>query len=481
MVKKIGPDTVHAPAMKRSMPPAGPPIAGRVTKREGGFAIVLTLLLLLVLVLFSFAVLLLASSYYSCTRNMFEIHNCRIHCESALKRALDRHNAGDEEPRFFFDRANWQGRKLVPYSWNGYRISGELGGDWKGSGANLLSFSARKGPFVAEQRVELRQSRLEDFALYTDGAQALQAAALFDGQFRGGQPADLAAGGVVFRDLVNGTVTPESNADYRKMSLQQLDYPDLAGILPASRFHDDAVANGMVISGGPASPFWRTDHYEMNLDLLDISRSGRKWRINYGGAEIARVNSINWWFDGPVVIRQAFASRYVVSRIPVGSPLYICSSASIRIDSSLHRLECGALSFPLCLVASGIITIRSSAPRAVRLQACLVSLGSTEIASLPYGIVIEPGGEELSGTMKQALRYEVLTSTLLFEDEVKNAFLQSIEAGGRTVWFRGSVLTRCPLYALEAEAVHFESSRLVYDLLPSFPFVHVVDGSRAWR
>lgn len=466
MVKKIRSHRIHASAVMS----------------DDGFAIVLTLLLILILVLFACTVLLLASSYYSSGRNMFEIQNCRLNCESALKRALDRHNAGDEEPRFFFDPANWQGRKLLPYSWNGYEISGYLSEEWKSSASNIFTFSTRKGPFVSEQQVELRQLRLEDFALYGDALQVLNTASFFDGRLRNSEGLELNTGGVIFRDFVHSVVTPEEYADSRKFTLQQFDYPDLGSILPASRFRQDAVANGILISSCAVSPFWNKDHCEVDMDRLDIEPSGKKWRVTYAGLEIGRITTINLWFDGPLTVKQAFVPQRLIEQSPLsGKALYVCSSSVIRIDSSLQHVVRHGRSFPICLVAGEHMRVTDATPRAVRFQACLISLGSINVDDAPYGVVVERDGSIIAEPEKQALRYEILTSPLLFEEASKQAFLQSLETGSRCVWFRGSVLTRWPLLTSGAPVVHFEASRQLYDLLPSFPFIQIVEGSRLWR
>jgi hypothetical protein len=449
--------------------------------RQKGVALVLSLLLVLLLTLFVFALLLLSAAYYSSTRNFFRIQDCRLACESALKRILDRHNVGGEEPKFFFNPASWEGRKLAPFIWNGYTISGELKKDWSSLDANRFTLSARKGMFLAAQEVDVRQLRLEDFALYTDHGQTLSALSLLDGRVVAREGMELLTPGVTFRDLVQGDVSPSENAEFRRTSLQQFDYPLLADILSASLFREDAKTDGLLIRERDGSPFWRSDHYEMDLDRLRIDRAGRDWRITYGTADLGKVTFPHLWFEGPLSIRQTPAAIDFLRTASVREPLCIGSSGHVSIQSSLQQLVQEGSCFPLCIVSAETISTSRRAPLNLRVQACLVALGSRDDFGARVGVVIEPGGAATSESEKQALRREILTSVLLLEEPKRTMFLQAIDSGVRTVWLRGSVLSVWPLLAPDAAEILFEASRADFPLLPSLPFIRVVEGSRAWR
>src|SRR5262249_33411625 len=150
--------------------------------------------------------------------------NVRLACQQASQLMVDRHNSGND-PRFFFDPACWKGKSMIPFSWNGYWITGSLEKSWNNVLPNKITVRAEKGSYGAEQLLQVQQRRAEDFALYTDAALEMNASPLFDGQAFLREGIDLSLPDVVFREFVQGEIRPESNASVERVSLKSYSYP----------------------------------------------------------------------------------------------------------------------------------------------------------------------------------------------------------------------------------------------------------------
>src|SRR5438093_488563 len=197
-----------------------------------GFALFFSLMFVLLLTLLGFCLLVLASEHYSVTHHLFEKENSRLACESAVHQIVERHNLSSENPRFFFDPQNWQGGLLLKtFPFNGYSISGNLGSPWSSEAGNRFLFTARKASIVSQQYIEIRQMRVEDFALYSEQPQVLSSPSLFAGSVfvRGG--IQLGKPVVRFLGPVYSSAAPVAFASYQHPHSPPIEFPAISSIL----------------------------------------------------------------------------------------------------------------------------------------------------------------------------------------------------------------------------------------------------------
>ena len=441
-----------------------------------GFALVASLLFVLIMTLFGFSVLLMASGYYSSTRSLFEKENARIANESAAQWIVAQHNSGNSDPPYLFDSLNWNGTAIRSFQWNEHAISAGFENIWN-PGTNRLTLTVRKGPFVASQTLEMRQIRLEDFALFSTQSQILPYASLFDGTVFARGSIEIQRPTVRFREFVYAEVQPEYYASFRKRTQQSLEFPNLEQMIPVQAFMDEGSKSGVVILNRDAL-FWENGHYSLDLDKLEIDPLNGLWHLQYKGKDLGTHYSLVFWFDGDL---QVFRTEPPVSLIPSlkpRTPLYLVASGDVQIDSNLSPVESPSGIHPLCVIAANAIRLTASVPRACHLDACLIALGSGDTG----GLKMETGGRDLTTLEKEGFLFAVRNSAFLVEEEKKEALLNAVETGEKTVWFRGSVILNAALQgSSDLTQAHFQASEDVYPLLPPSLFVHIVEGSRQWR
>jgi hypothetical protein len=443
-----------------------------------GFALGITLLFLFLLTLCGFAILLIAGNYYSSVRNLMENENARMLCESATEEMVDRHNLDSDNPRFFFDPLSWQKLVMKPYKRMGYTISANLSAAWNPQTMNRLTVSARKGQYLGEQLAGVSQIRLENFAFYSDTSLILPLSSLFDGLVFVRDSMELMQPEVRFREVAQGRFFPEENASFRRKTSKTLSYPEVTSLFTAGSFASTALTNGIMISG--KNPlFWQSSGYQIDLNLLQIDPVGKKWQIRYKGTDVAITSTLLLWFDDVLIIRQADQSIPFFSSQKPKVPLYLGSGSALVLESSLLPVEGNAFRHPLCLISAGVIRIASKVPFASRFQSCLIALGADPLGA---SLVIDPGGTPLSILQKDQFMFEVNSSPFLFEDSKREAVKTALENQQKIVWFRGSVITESQLsFSGDVNQVHFQASSDIYPLLPSLPFVRIVEGSKQWR
>ncbi len=442
-----------------------------------GFAIVAALLFLLIMTLFGFSVLLMASGHYSSSRSLFEKENARIACEAAAQWIVMQHNASNTSPPYLFDSRNWNGTELRSFQWNSHTISGKFEAPWTSTGTNRMTLTARKGPFVAVQTLELRQIRLENFALFSTQPQLLINSSLFDGVVYARGGIELQRPSTRFREFVYAGIQPEYFASLRKRTLQAPHFPNPEQMIPAATLKDDALKTGIAISNRDAL-FWDEDHYHLDLDQLQISAVSGLWQVQYKGRDLGRHGSLILWFDADLRIGHAEPPVTPIPSSKPRAPLYVVSSGDIQIDSNLSPLESAFWIHPLCVISENAIHLLSSIPSACHLDACLIAFGSGDTG----GLRIEAGGRGLTTTERDQFLFAVWNSAFLVEEEKKIALLDALNAGQKIVWFRGSVILNAPVYgSSDLSQLHFGSSEESYSLLPSLSFVYIVEGSRQWQ
>ncbi len=442
-----------------------------------GFAIVASLLFLLIMTLFGFSVLLMASGHYSSSRGLFEKENARIVCEAAAHWIVAQHNAANTTPQYLFDSRNWNGTALRSFQWNSHTISGRFEAPWTSTGINRLTLTARKGPFVATQTLELRQIRLENFALFSTQSQVLPNASLFDGTVFARGTIELQRPFVRFREFVYAGIQPEYFASFRKRTLQEPEFPNPEQLIPAATLMDEARKTGVSISNRDAS-FWENDHYRLDLDQLDISMVNGLWHLQYKRSDLGTHSSLILWFDADLRLGH---TEPPVSPIPSSkprAPLYLVSTGNLQIDSNLSPLESTFRIHPLCAIAGNAIHVLPSIPRACHLDACLIAYGSGDAG----GLKIESGGRDLTAPERDQFLFAISNSVFLVENEKKQTLLNALNAGEKILWFRGSVILNASLQGSpDLSQLHFASSEDFYSLLPSLSFVYIVEGSRQWQ
>jgi hypothetical protein len=451
-------------------------LPGNVMK---GFALFFSLMFVLLLTLLGFCLLLLASQHYAVTHHLLEKENSRLACESAVQEMVSRHNLTAENPRFFFDPQNWSGSSLHPYLWNSYSVSAELSAPWSATASNSLVFTARKANFASRQSLELRQLRLEDFAFYSEQSQQLALPSLLAGPVfvRGGlqllQPV------VRFLGHVYSPVDPAFFASFKNPHAPPLDFPPTSNSISSEIFRQWTSQQGIVISGNNPV-FWRSDHYEVTLDDLHLEQTSGRWKIWYAGILIGQSNTPLLCFEGPLSVRQnaPLSTNLFVDKPKF--PVYAGTTGELRIETEVGSLEDSSAVHPLALISGGATTIASGVPNACRINAFVLALGSQPLEQ-ETSLIIEQGGSALSEAQKQSWLADISNSQFMVEDEKRSSLLQSLESGEKIVWFQRTVFCNQALTIPgDLKQLHFQSSKDVYPLIPSFPFVVVVQGSRQW-
>jgi hypothetical protein len=426
-----------------------------------GFALLLSLVLVLILTVFAYWILLLAEKHYAASRMLFDSQNARIAADSAAMRLVLQHNV--QLPRFFSESSTWSGLELNPLTWNDYRISGNLAVPWSNTGINLLRLQVQKKRSYAKLELPLKQIRFEDFALYSDTPQQLFTSTLFDGLLfvRGGLTIDQQ---VRFREAVHNDVTPSFYASYRKRNRLWLDFPAL----------NSPALSGSLNLTHQAAPFWQSDHYELDLDHLQVSRIADSWEVKYKGITIGEAETPILAFDRSVHISQSFREISHLAATQTEVPITIASMEDLVIRGSIQSLQTNQQESPLLLYAEGRIVV-SSTLAAIRINACLLSSGAT-------GLDAQPGDMPLSNPEKKSWINEIFGSAFVIEPEKKTELLQALQNNQKMVWFRGSIGLKGSLsISPDVTQLHFEACRKIHNPIASFPFVEIVEGKKKWE
>jgi len=449
---------------------------------KNGFALVLSLMFLLVLTLLALILLLVSGSYYASAHNLFENENARIACEQVTRLMVDTHNFDPAVPRFFHDPAHWQGKQLVPYVWNGYTVTGQLKSAWNISTVNDIQVNVSKGRYNSSLNCNIDQIRLEDFALYLNANQSLPAASLIDGRVFAPNGLDLQNPVVRFRDFVEGSVNPTLNASFRKTTAQTIAYPAITSLRTADQFLTEAQSKGLYIAAHNPL-FWNGSEYEMNLDLIQLQKQpGNRWRVLYDAVDLGIIKSLHISFDNVLRIKQSYVQIPHLSDSKTIVPIYFSSASNVFLDSSLQSIESANFRHPICIAASGSISISEMAPAFVRIQALLIAFGSSNHDGLDSSLILIPGSNPVSSTEVDSWRTEIYESSFSVETDKRDSLLAVLQNGGKAIWFRGTVgLTASIFVAEDLNELHFESSRFDYPYFPSFPFVKIVEGSQQWH
>jgi hypothetical protein len=449
---------------------------------KNGFALVLSLMFLLVLTLLALILLLVSGAYHASAHNLFENENARIACEQVTRLMVDTHNFDPAIPRFFHDPAHWQGKQLIPYAWNGYTVTGRLKSVWNLSAVNDIQVNVSKGRYNSSLNCNIDQIRLEDFALYLNTNQSLPAASLIDGRVFVPNGLDLQNPTVRFRDFVEGSVTPTLNASFRKTTAQTIAYPALTTLRTAGQFLTEAQSKGLYITAhNPV--FWNGSAYELNLDLIQFQKQpGNRWRVLYNAVDLGIIKSLHIGFDDVVRIKQSFAQIPHLSDSKTIVPVYFSSASNALVDSSLQSIESVNFRHPICVAATGSISITELAPTFVRIQALLIAFGSSDHDGLDSSLILIPGSNPVSSAEVDSWRAEIYESAFSVEADKRDSLLTVLQNGGKAIWFRGSLaLTASIFIAEDLNELHFESSHFDYLYIPSFPFVKIVEGSQQWQ
>ncbi|HSE41466.1 MAG TPA: hypothetical protein VLH08_11960 [Acidobacteriota bacterium] len=451
-------------------------------KNKNGFALVLSLMFLLVLTLLALVLLLISATYYASARNLHQNEYARLACEQSSRLMVDTHNLELATPRFFHDPLRWNGQNLIPFSWNGYTVSGRLNAAWQSVGPNSFRVVVTKGKY--NSRVDLRvvQIRLEDFAFYADAAQTFSTASLIDGRVFVPNGLNLELSTVRFRDYLQGSVAPEAYASFRKTTQQVIPFPQLTAIRTLDDFFQAARTGGLLInSQNPV--FWNGVEYELNLDLLVLQpQPFQRWRILYNGTDLGIVSSLHFWFDDAVRIRQTFHETAHLPDTKILQPMYVSSISNVFLDSSVQPIESATHRHPICLAAGGAIQVSSSSPQLVRIHALLIAYGSAVYSGTDSSLIVNPGSASVSSAEITSWKNEIGRSSFLVEPEKKAALLSVLDGGGKIVWFQDTVaLAQTISITDDVSEVHFQASKFTYNFLPSFPFVTIVEGSQQWH
>jgi hypothetical protein len=427
-----------------------------------GFAIFLSIMLVFIFTVLTFWVLLITQAHYAASRTLFENENARLISETAVESLVLTHNY--QQPRFFFDPQKWDQTKLKPYVWNGYSISGSLSAQWSPLLENLLSLRAAKGRYASELQVPIRQLRLEDFALFSDSQQTLSSSTLFEGKVlvRNGLTLDRPS---IFRDIVFNDTLPADNASFRKSYRPNWDFPLLSDLFPSGW-----DSGGLQITGkNPA--FWQVNQYVLDLDELDISATGKNWQIKYRGISLGKVPKLILSFDDQVSVRQTYAEIPHLPSTKQEQSLVIHSLSNITLESSVQTLQGQTYSIAFCFISEKSMRI-SAQTSAVRISASLITLED---------FFVDAGSTALPDTEKQSWNHEIDGSTFLLESLKKQELQQALNNNEKVVWCRDSVGIHGTIHvSADLIQLHFEARRKNHALIPSFPFVEIVDGRNQW-
>ncbi len=272
---------------------------------------------------------------------------------------------------------------------------------------------------------------------------------------------------------------PEFAAIFRKRSLEKLEFPSLNTLVAIDALKQSLGSDALFIKD--RSPvFWKGDHYDLNLDELQIEEQKAGWRMLYKGTEIGSSKIPGIWFDDRIEVHQQNWPPPLSDSGKPRTPLYIFADNTITLHSNLNPLESAAVIHPLALITSNSITVAGDVPAACKLNAMLVGLGQEP--SVINSLAIDAGSKALTQAEKDRFATEVASSSFLVEDEKRSRLLTDLYANQKIVWFRGSVILAGRLDAPSAvKQLHLEASRDTFPLFASFPFVYQVEGSKQWQ
>ena len=424
-----------------------------------GFAILLSLLLVLILTIFGYWILLLVEQHYSATRLLYDSENARILSDAAAAWLVLQHN--EDPPGFFTDPHMWNGLEIKPFVWNGYRITGNLSAPWNSTGLNLIDFRVQRSRSYARMQLPVRQIRFEDFALFGEFQQSLFASSLFDGMVfvRGGLNIDQP---VRFRESVHNDVSPEFLATFARPNAVRIGFTSMDAI--------SALPDGLKITGKDPR-FWQTDHYQLDLDRIQVARVKDLWEVRYGGIAIGQTGNLILSFDDSLSVSQTYAE---IPTLPTGkqeASLYVASSGEIHLNGSIQTLQMAQSEHPLCFLSLSLIRVNSE-KCAIRMNACLISSG---------GVQLDSGTSALADAEKQSWISEIQNSGFILEPEKKGELLKALQENQKMIWIRGSISVKGSLItSQDILQLHFEACRKVHSLIPSFPFVQIVEGKKRW-
>lgn len=445
-----------------------------------GFALLFSILFLLLLTLFGLAMLSMAEGYYASTRHLIDDQNARIACEQAAKQLIDRHNLEAGVPRLFFDPRSWDGLAITPFAYSDFTISGSLQAPWSSISPNPLTISARKGPHVAQQQFQVGQRRFENFALYSDAGSVLPGESLVDGLVFSREPLNLIEPGVEFREIVQADVAPEYFASFRKRTSQEFEYPRISDLMNVDRFAGLAQHSGFTVKQHAPS-FWKTDHYELELDQLQITLKRKNWEISYKGFWIGTAAELVLYFDGPLTVKQSDAPPPFLPAKPEAA-LIIVSNSTLRISTGLHDVNSAAFRHPLCLISGAAIHLTSELPLSVLIHACLIALGSEDHDGEWMSLIIEPGTLPATDTRKAAFLDDFRASNALLHEAVLNAATLAVQNDEQVVWIRGGLILESGLsLPPDLKQLHLQASTSVFPGLPALPFVYCMEGTQQWQ
>jgi hypothetical protein len=451
------------------------------TTMKNGFALVLSLMFLLILTLFALILLAICGSYYASAKNFHENENARIACEQSARLMVDTHNLESATPRFFHDPSRWQGQNLIPFSWNEYTVKGYLDTAWNNTAANFLRVDVQKGRYNSSLDLQVTQIRLEEFAVYTNSPQTLNRASLIDGRVFAPNGITLELPIVRFRNFVQGVITPELNATFRRKTDHVFAYPDLIDVRTLDDFFQAALTDGLLVTA--RNPlFWNGVEYELNLDQLMLQPQAMQWHVVYNGTDLGVIRALQFWFDDAVRIRQTYSAVAHLTDSKTVQPVYFSSSSNIFLDSSLQPVESVSYRHPICITSGGSISVSTFSPALVRIHALLIAFGNSIYQGIESGLIVEPGSNVIPSEQIDTWKTEIGRSAFLVEPEHRQNLLSAIQNGGKAVWFQDTIaLSSAISVADDVNEIHFASSKFQYPFLPSFPFVMILEGSQQWH
>src|SRR5262249_4068711 len=112
---------------------------------------------------------------------------------------------------------------------------------------------------------------------------------------------------------------------------------------------------------------------------------------------------------------------------------------------------------------------------------CLIALGSIVLDGQDISIEIQPGGRPMTSSQAASLIAEIKQSVFTVEAPLRNNLIDSVNAGEKVVWLRGSVVVKAGIrMPPDLQEIHFEASRTVFPPLPYLPFIYVEEGTSHW-
>jgi hypothetical protein len=207
-----------------------------------------------------------------------------------------------------------------------------------------------------------------------------------------------------------------------------------------------------------------------------------QWRVVYYGTDLGIIDSLQFWFDDAVRIRQTYSIVPHLTDTKVVHPVYFSSISNIFLDSSLQPIESVSHRHPICITSGGSISVSNLSPALVRIHALLIAFGNSIYDGVESGLILEPGSNAVPSQQVDAWKTEIGRSAFVVESEQRQNLLTAIQNGGKAVWFQDSVaLLSAISVADDVNEIHFASSKFQYPFLPSFSFVMILEGSQQWH